>query len=164
MKKIILIFVALLLLGGGGYAAFMFLGGKSAEASIDPTQATKDAEEAEKNKSKEEIDATVSFYKMDALTLPVVSKDGIVQIINISVTLEVVDPEEAKTVEKFAPRLKDAYIQDMYGALGSKVAMSKNGVIEVEVVKKRLLAVTEKILGNKSVRDVLLQSVQQRKA
>lgn len=164
MKKIILIVVAMLLLGGGGFAAFTFLGGKSAEASVDPKQATKDKSASETAASKKEADAKVTFVKMDPLTLPVVNKNGVVQIVNISITLEVEDPEKAKEIEKFTPRLKDAYIQDMYGALSSATALTESGVVEVNTVKKRLNAITQKVLGNDSVRDVLLQAVQQRKA
>lgn len=164
MKKIILIVVALLLLGGGGFAAFTFFGGKSAVASVDPKRAAKDKSESETAQSKKEEDDKVTFVKMDPLTLPVVNKKGVVQIVNISITLEVEDAEKAKEIEKFIPRLKDAYIQDMYGALGSSSALTENGVVEVNTVKKRLNAITQKVLGNDSVRDVLLQAVQQRKA
>ncbi len=164
MKKIILIVVALLLLGGGGFAAFSFLGGKPAEASVDPKQATKEKSEAETSEAKKEADAKVTFVKIDPLTLPIVNKKGVVQIVNISITLEVADPEKAKEIEKFIPRLKDAYIQDMYGSLGSATSLTASGVVEVEIVKKRLNSVTQKVLGNDSVRDVLLQAVQQRKA
>lgn len=164
MKKIILIAVALLLLGGGGFAAYTFFGSKSAEAAVTPGNLSADAKKAEEDKKKAEEDSKVAFVKMDPLTLPIVGKDGIVQIINISVTLEVEDAEKAKEIEKFAPRLKDAYIQDMYGALSSKAAMGSNGVVEVNIVKERLNKITSKVLGNESVRDVLLQAVQQRKA
>lgn len=165
MKKIIIIVVALLLLGGGGFAAFTFFAGSKAEASLTTEKMSADAKKAEEAKKKSEADATVAFVKIDPLTLPVVSKDGIIQIINISVTLEVDNPEKAKEIEKFAPRLKDAFIQDMYGALSTKTGMSDKGVIDVEIVKKRLNKITVKVLGSESgVRDVLLQAVQQRKA
>lgn len=164
MKKIMMMMVALVLLGGGGFAVFTFLGGKSAEASVDPKHAAKDKSEAQTAESKKESDAKVSFVKMDPLTLPVINKSGVVQIVNISITLEVEDAEKAKEIEKFAPRLKDAYIQDMYGSLGAATSLTPNGVLEVNIVKKRLNAVTQKVLGNDSVRDVLLQAVQQRKA
>ena len=159
-----MIVVAMILLGGGGFAAFTFLGGKSAQASIDPKQAAKGQSNAETAAAKKASDAKVTFVKIDPLTLPIVNKSGVVQIVNISITLEVEDAEKAKEIERFTPRLKDAYIQDMYGALGSATALTTSGVIEVNTVKKRLNAVTEKVLGNDSVRDVLLQAVQQRKA
>lgn len=164
MKKIIMIVAVMLLLGGGGFVAFTFLGGKAAQASVDPKQAAAGKSAEENAASKKESDAKVAFVKMDPLTLPVVNKSGVVQIVNISITLEVADAEKAKEIEKFTPRLKDAYIQDMYGALSSATALTTSGVVEVNTVKKRLNAVTQKVLGNDSVRDVLLQAVQQRKA
>jgi flagellar FliL protein len=164
MKKMLLMAVALMLLGGGGFAAYTFFGSKSAEAAVDPKNKSAEEQKAEDAKKKSEEDAKVAFVKMDPLTLPVVGKNGIIEIINISVTLEVEDAEKAKEIEKFAPRLKDAYIQDMYGALSSNTGMAQNGVVEVNVVKERLHKITAKVLGNESVRDVLLQAVQQRKA
>ena len=164
MKKIILVVVGLVLLGGGGFAAFTFFGSKTAEASVDPKRAAKEKSEGMSAEEKKLADSKVAFVKMDPLTLPVVNKNGVVQIVNISITLEVEDAEKAKEIEKFTPRLKDAYIQDMYGALSSAKALTESGVVEVGTVKKRLNAVTQKVLGNDSVRDVLLQAVQQRKA
>ena len=40
---------------------------------------------------------------MDPLTLPVVNEKGVVQIINISITLEAADAEAAKEIEKIRP-------------------------------------------------------------
>jgi len=165
MKKIILIAVAALLLGGGGFAAYTFFGAKSAEAALTDDAKANEAKEAEDAKTKAEENAKVAFVKMDPLTLPVINKNGVVQIVNISVTLEVADAEKAKEIEKFSPRLKDAYIQEMYGALGSKVAMTSNGIVDVSIVKERLQAITVKVLGEEGgVRSVLLQAIQQRKA
>ncbi|HNQ91943.1 MAG TPA: flagellar basal body-associated FliL family protein [Alphaproteobacteria bacterium] len=161
MKKIILILVALLLVGGVGGAAYMFFG-KSAEASVSPGDLSEQAKKEALDKEKAESDAKVAFVKMDPLTLPVVGEKGVVQIINISITLEAVDAEVAKEIEKFAPRLKDAYIQDMYGALSRKNAANADGVIEVNRVKDRLNKITAKVVGEDKVRSVLIQAVQQR--
>lgn len=162
MKKIILIVVALLLVAGIGGGAYMFFG-KSAEASVSPGDLSDQAKKAEADKKKAEADAKVAFVKMDPLNLPVVSDNGVVQIINISVTLEAADAESAKEVEKFLPRLKDAFIQDMYGALSTKKTVTADGIVEVNHIKERLNAVTARVLGPDKVTDVLLQAVQQRK-
>lgn len=164
MKKIMLIVVALVLIGGVGAAAYLFFG-KPAQASVSEENLSADAKKAAEDKKKSETDAKVAFVKMDPLTLPVVNDHGVVQIVNISITLEAADAEAAKDIERFAPRLKDAYIQNMYGLLGKKGAagvIDANGVIEVNHVKERLHMITTKILGEEKVRDVLLQSVQQR--
>ncbi len=165
MKKIILMVVALLLLSGGGFAAYTFFGGKTAEASLTDGEKKSQQTQADEAKKKAEENAKASFVKIDPLTLPVIDKTGIVQIINISITLEIEDPEKAKEIEKFTPRLKDAYIQEMYGTLSNKVAMDKNGIVDVGVIKDRLHKITIKVLGEDGgVKDVLLQAVQQRKA
>ncbi|MFA7275713.1 MAG: flagellar basal body-associated FliL family protein [Pseudobdellovibrionaceae bacterium] len=106
----------------------------------------------------------VTYVKLDPLTLPVIDKSGIVQIINVSVTLEVADDLVAKEVEMVTPRLKDAYIQEMYGTLSRKGALTAEGVLQVNAIKERLSKVTMRVLGADKVKDVLLQSVNQRRA
>ncbi|MDY0028355.1 MAG: flagellar basal body-associated FliL family protein [Pseudobdellovibrionaceae bacterium] len=163
MKKSILMLVALMLLGGIGGGAYWFFGNQ-AQASVTEGDLAKQTKKELTDKEKAEADAKVAFVKMDPLTLPVVNEKGIVQIINISITLEAADAEAAKEIEKFFPRLKDAYIQDMYGSLGRKGAMNAEGIVQVNRIKERLSKITEKVIGSDKVRQVLLQSVQQRPA
>ena len=76
--------------------------------------------------------------------------------------MEAGQKQSKKEIEEQEPRLADAYLQDLYGALGSGQAMMKGRMIDVYAVKQRLTAVTEKVLGPDKVHDVLLQVVQQR--
>jgi len=78
------------------------------------------------------------------------------------VSLEVTDAATAEEVKRLTPRLQDAFIQDMYGALSRKNSMEK-GVLQVAPLKARLNRVTTKVLGEGKVKDVLLQVVQQRR-
>lgn len=161
MKKLIVAVVALLLLGGVGFAAYTYFGAPAEAAAVEGDKdkvATK--EQAEKDKAA--ADAAVAFVKMDSLVLPIVGKGGVSQVINLSITLEVKDELTAKEIEKLTPRLRDAFIQDMYGVLTQKSAMA-DGVVQVDFIKARLNKVTEKILGPDKVKDVLLQTLQQRK-
>ena len=64
-------------------------------------------------------------------------------------------------VEHLKPKIKDAFIQDMYGVLNRHAAL-KGGVIQVGVLKERLNKMSAKVLGEDKVYDVLLQVVQQR--
>lgn len=153
MKKAIIAIVVLALLGGAGGGAYMFFM-KSANASETEKAETAKKEEASK-------DALVSFVQMSPLVLPIVDKNGVSQVINLVISLEVKDPEAAKEVERLQPRLKDAYIQDMYGVLTRQAAM-EGGVVQVGYIKNRLNKVTSKVMGKDMVQDVLLQVVQQR--
>lgn len=102
-----------------------------------------------------------SFVELEPLVLPVLDEDGVSQIISLVVSFEVENELAVLEVQKLMPRLKDAFIQDMYGALGRDVAM-EGGVLQVGAIKERLSKVSSKVLGDKIVKDVLLQVVQQR--
>ena len=75
--------------------------------------------------------------------------------------MEVEDKVKAEALKKLTPRLKDAYIQDMYGVLNKHAAL-KGGVVQVAAVKSRLTKITTDVLGEDMVSEVLLQVVQQR--
>ena len=59
------------------------------------------------------------------------------------------------------PRLKDAYIHDMYGVLSRKASMS-GGLVKTEDLKERLNKISNKVLGEDKINGVLLQVVSQR--
>lgn len=148
MKKLIIVAIALLLFGSAGFMALAFID-NPAEAS-----------EAKEAKEGEGAPAP-TFVEMKPLVLPVLDKEGISQIVSIVVSLETDTPEKAKEVEALKPRLTDAYIQGMYGVLSSKEVMA-DGILQVEYIKGRLNKITNKVLGENKVKDVLLQVVQQR--
>lgn len=155
MKKIVIGLVALCLLGGGA-GAFFFMH-QPAEASL-TEESKRDAELAAKEA---EIVPPGEFVELDPLILPIVTKNGVTQVISLVVALEIEVGGSSESVKLLKPRLKDAYIQDMYGALNDRGAMH-GGVVRVDVLKKRLNEITAKVLGEGTVREVLLQVVQQR--
>lgn len=104
------------------------------------------------------------YVQLDPILLPVITHKGPTQQLNLLVQLEVPYGKKEE-ISPFVPRLVDAYLQDLYGALGAgRGGLSKDGVIDAAAIKKRLATVTEKVMGEKyeSVKDVLLQVLQQR--
>ncbi len=156
---IIIIAVALLLLGGGGAGAYLYFQ-HPAEASVGETEEHADAKETKKGGHGEEGEAA-SFVEMDPLILPIVGAKGLSQTVSLVIVLEVSDEKNAELVKHLSPRLKDAYIQDMYGVLSRKNAMP-DGVIQIAPLKERLGRISKEVLGEGIVNDVLLQVVQQR--
>lgn len=159
MRTILIALVALIVLGGGGAGAYFYFM-KSAEAA--PTEgehdtAAKKADEHAKSGHNEHYE----FVELDPLILPIIDENGVSQTVSLVVAIEVADAQTASTVEGMAPRLKDAFIQDMYGVLNEHAAL-KGGVIQVSILKKRLNKISHKVLGDDVVQDVLLQVVQQR--
>ncbi|MBI1328026.1 MAG: hypothetical protein GC136_10350 [Alphaproteobacteria bacterium] len=101
------------------------------------------------------------FVQLSPLILPVVDKNGISQTVSLVISLEVGDKLAADKVTRYSPKLKDAYLQDLYGVLYRKTLM-ENGVIQIGALKQRLNSLSQKVMGDGVVSDVLLQVVQQR--
>lgn len=157
MRIALFAILGLLFLGGAGAGTYFFFM-KPAEAAIGETEEHKETKEAKKKKGHE---VQVQYVELAPLILPIIGSRGVSQTISLIVMIEVTDPEAAAKVTELAPRLTDAYIQDMYGALSRKDTL-QDGVVQVGMLKDRLNGVTQKVMGEGIVNDVLLQVVQQR--
>ncbi len=166
MRLVIIGVVALLVLGGGGAGAYFFLLKKPAEAAVGEEGVEGAEDHAKKDEHKGKKDkgghgGGSQFVELEPLILPIVDNEGVNQVVSLVVSLEVGSPEDAAQVTHMAPKLKDAYIQDMYGVLNRHAAL-KGGVVQVADIKKRLYKISNDIMGEDVVHDVLLQVVQQR--
>jgi len=103
------------------------------------------------------------YVQLDPISLPVITPKGLTQQVSLLISLEVPYAKKEEIVA-FKPRLTDAYIQDLYGALGGENrSLMRGSLIDVQSVKQRLANVTDKVLGpDLKAHDVLLQVVQQR--
>lgn len=156
MKKLGLWSVTLALSIGVGLGTYFYFGSNDAVASLDPqakVEHVKKIDEAAKKNA--------DFVELEPLILPIVDKHGVSQVISIVVALEIENHSHIQTVRKLSPKLKDAYIQEMYGTL-SKKATLEGGIVQVSVIKDRLNKITADVLGKNVVNDVLLQVIQQR--
>ncbi len=118
------------------------------------------ADNAYAEKKEKSGKSSTEYVKMDPLILPVIDSDGVYQVLSMVVVIEVGGVMDADKVKAKKPRLKDAYIQDMYGILNEHAAM-KDGIIQVNIIKERLNNITDHIMGDVET-EVLLQVVQQR--
>ena len=163
MKYFMILVMALVLLGAGGgigYIAFQ----KDAVASLGPEDAkayTKKLEREKAAKLAKEKAKNLEFVKLDPIILPIIDSDGVSQVVTLVISLEINGKENLEYVQKLTPRLKDAYIQDMYGVLNRKASTS-GGVVKVNKLKNRLNRVSGEVLGKGKINEVLLQVVNQR--
>lgn len=144
MRIITTVALALLVLCGGITGTFFFFN--------TPAQA---ASPEKKSGSGYEV------VELSPVILPIVDNNGLRQTVSMVIALEVEGVSAADEIKQMEPRLKSAYITDMYGAL-SKHAVQKGGVIQVNSLKRRLSRINTKILGKDAVHDVLLKVIQQR--
>ena len=148
--------MVLIALGGLGAGAYFYFG-HPANASVGENEDHKEAKEAYAHGDGGDHE----YVELDPLILPIIDQSGVTQVISMVVVIEVGDKHDADIVTKSQPRLKDAYIQELYGALNRHAALS-GGVVQVNMIKKRLKKISHDVMGRDVISDVLLQVVQQR--
>ena len=148
MKTVVILVLVLVLLGGGGAAGWFFF------LKEDPEAVTEEVVE-------QAPPAPPVYVRFNPLQLPLIGDDGIDQVIDIIVALEVPDDAAADQVIAMAPRLNDAILRDLYGVLHTSRIM-RDGVVNVNAIKQRIVVVAQGIMGEELVSDALVQGVAQR--
>ncbi len=168
MKLVIIGAVALLLVGGIGAGAYFYFVNPAEAASTPGKEVEKAHEDAKAEKKGDKGDSHgkgggAYFVQLDPLILPIIDDDGFTQVLSLVIAIDVPDDAAKEQVTILAPRLKDAFIQEMYGEL-NRLAALKGGIVQVNIIKSRLNKIAHRVLGKDMVNDVLLQVVQQRPA
>lgn len=159
MKLALIALGALVILGGGAAGAYFYFGQPAVASAGEASEADK-AHDAAKKAAQEGETPTLKFVQLNAMILPIIDDHGVNQTVSLVVAIEVADEVAEARVKLLAPRLQDAYIQDMYGMLNRQASM-EGGVIQAAKLKARLNKVTAKVLGEGEFNDVLLQVVNQ---
>lgn len=134
MKRIVLLVVAILAVGGGGFAAYyFFLAGEKVAGT----------------------ESAPLYITLEPFIVPVIREGRIVKQVGFSIVLGVTDADaEIKVAEKM-PYLRDAFLKRLYGAVGR--SRRDGRTFSPELLKRRLLAESERVLGAGVVREILIK-------
>lgn len=147
MIRIIFIVIAFLMLVGAGVGGLYFWG-------IDPLEKLGPLV-GRAPKSDVPVVTPPSYVDFGILIVPVIQDREIKKQVEMIVRLEV--PASAKSlVATNLPRLQHAYLQDMMGYLS--LSLRDGQQIDVEAVRKRLLAVGDKVMGQGQIKDVIIET------
>lgn len=172
MKMIILAVVGVLVLAGGGAGAYFFFFAQPAEASIGETEehlAAEDTHEKEGAESHAAADDHGEGAPLDdgiysdlgALVIPVIDGRSVTQSLSIAVVLDLHDYKTQDKANATKPRLRSAFLKDIYAVL-TQHAATQGGDLEMDVIKERLKVISEDMLGEGKVNDVVIKAFQQR--
>ncbi|HLI13718.1 MAG TPA: hypothetical protein VKY65_19155 [Alphaproteobacteria bacterium] len=100
------------------------------------------------------------YITLEPLLLSIIRHQDVHKIVSLLVTVELADPEKRYDLELRLPILRDAYISNLTRLLSLGFYDNRN--IDIALVKRRLLAVSRKVLGQGVVRDVLITNVLER--
>ena len=94
------------------------------------------------------------YLHMEALLAPVLEGRRISRYVSIGITLELYDESDKQTIYRYLTPLKSAFIEDLqFQAQLSREAPSP---IHLRRIKARFLALSERVLGEEVVKDVLI--------
>lgn len=150
MRKLIIILVLLLLLGGGGAAAWFLYFNKPAE------------EEGAEEVVEPEPAGPPVYVEFNPMQFPVMGDSGVEQMVTLVIALQVADSNAGDDVIEMAPRLNDAFMVKLYGALDARTVMLSNGMLDVSSIKAQLIEAANGVLGVGVVEDALVQMISQR--
>lgn len=103
------------------------------------------------------------YVEIAPFIIPVLGASGPEELVSMIITLELAAGEDREAyVRQRLPRLNDAYVQTLYGALDRRT-VKRSGLVDVALVKEKLMKATERVLGEGYVKDVLVQAVAQRR-
>ncbi len=148
MKRVAIFLVLLLVLGGGGVAGWWFMLGRV------PDQPGEEAQHQEPG-------AQPIFVDLDPVTVPVIRDGRVIQHMTFVVVLQVETEEERGLVTKSMRRLTDAYIKELHVLLARRFVWDDGDI--VPLVRKRLMAASEQVMGPEAVKEVLVKGIQSRK-
>ena len=150
MKGIVLLIVGVLLLlgaAGGGYYAY--------------TKYFSHAAEAEKPVKPPPPPPPV-YVRIPPFVVPVVGAERVEQVITMVVSLQVRDQSAADTIQPRMARVTDTFMTTIYGAIDEGEILN-GSIVNIAGLKKRLQTICDQLFGKDVVKDVLVQTVLQRR-
>ena len=148
MKKLAFLLLILIIIGGATYGVLQFM-------EIGPFAISED-EKAAQQKEQSEIDNPPVFIDVEALLIPVFQGDRVVSTIQIQVKLELKKENEAE-VNRLLPKIHDALLRDLYNYIPGQLHRYKR--LNLVKVKKHMIAVTGRSVGDGLVDNILIQSI-----
>ena len=145
MRMVMIIFALLLLIGGGALSVMKWL-------EIGPF--------APEDTMAEKVVPVLPprFLDMDPIIVPLIQDGGVAATVQISLKLETRGDENATAIKRAMPKLKNAFIQDMYTFLPRLLKDQER--LDAYVLKKRFQLIADQVFQPPgTVSDVLIQSV-----
>ena len=101
------------------------------------------------------------YVHLAPMVLPVISDEGVEQIVTFQIDIEVKDFDVADHIHTIMPRVVDALMQSLYGGLGQG-SLRHGKLVDVTKIKAKATSALNDVIGADSIKDVLIQGVAQR--
>lgn len=100
------------------------------------------------------------FVPVPALAVPVLRGGALVEQFELVIQVEVAGAAGERRVEERLPLLTDALVTELYGVVAMRYVLEREDGLEI--VRERLSAAASRVLGEETLRQVLLTSINRR--
>jgi hypothetical protein len=104
----------------------------------------------------EAVPGTPSYVRFPAIFVPIIEGDRVTRQIGVTLVLELAKGQEKPPIEEKRRQLNDAFVRDLYAFFQQRAGMRANDIDEM-YLKERLLKVADNVIGDKAVREVLIE-------
>lgn len=104
----------------------------------------------------EMIAGAPSYVRFPPIFIPIIQGDQVTRQIGVTLMLELAKGQEKEPIEAKRLQLNDAFVRDLYAFFQQRAAVKSNDIDEV-YLKDRLLKVADNVVGDKAVREVLIE-------
>lgn len=139
MKKILILFLALFLVAGGGRDVV-----------------------AESAKKKASLDGEHIYLRLDPITATIFRNDQPAGTFTAAVTLEIVDESVRTDIVEVRRRLRDSMFRELHAMFEREEYTGRK--VDVDAVKRRMLVVSRRELGEDVVLDVFVNTLMRKGA
>ena len=149
MKKILIPVVALILAGGGGAFYFLNTGGEN--------EATAAAAHGEVSTGEQHI-----YLRLDPITATIFRDQRPAGVFTAAVTLQIADESARTDIVESRRRLRDAMFRELHAMFEREEYSGRK--VDVDAVKRRMLVVSRRELGEDVVLDVFVNTLMRKGA
>lgn len=104
----------------------------------------------------EMIAGAPSYVRFPPIFIPIIQGDQVTRQIGVTLMLELAKGQEKEPIEAKRLQLNDAFVRDLYAFFQQRAAVKSNDIDE-GYLKDRLLKVADNVIGDKAVREVLIE-------
>ena len=141
MKRLIIALILLLAVGGTTVFLIIYL-------EFNPL-----AEE----EAPPEPPSEIVFVRMAPLVVSVFQDDVPVSLLQFEIGVETMTGDNEELVRKLIPKLRDAYLRDMYDTV--PLIIGEDASMDIPLLKQRLLMISDRVAGEGVVSSVLILSI-----
>ncbi|NIA67044.1 hypothetical protein HBA54_00385 [Pelagibius litoralis] len=146
MRIVILIVVAVILLVGAGGGAWWFLMGPGAEKTEELISEINKPEPV--------------FVPLHPVVISLIQEGEVTHHVTMQLTLQLHDTWDKDLTDRNMARLRDAFLHEMHGLYAMR--MVREAGFESPLVKKRLIEICDRLLGEGVVAEILLRELERR--